>query len=118
VIALQTIANILAKCHTGEYDDSVKSGYGNENDKDEKNNDVHNLLNQLVDGGVLYLLRWSLDDQTESIINVSLVGLRNLLQPTDQEASLDAIFDLYKGHETFCFHPCLQAFNDLKSLYF
>ena len=111
VLALQVISNILAKCHQGDYYEIIKAGtYTNKNepgdDELEKNeNDKHNLLNQLIDRGVLYLLRWSLDDQTESIINVSLNGLKNILQPLDQENILDASFYLLRGHEAQSFYP-------------
>ena len=112
VLALQTIGNILAKCHQGAYHDIVKSGTDkNEEQLDE--NDKHNLLNQLIDGGVLYLLRWSLDDQTESIINASLIGLKNILQPFDQENILDLTFDLYKGQEMPSLYPFSELVDDI-----
>ena len=86
-----------------------------EDENDEKTGiDKHNLLHQLIDGGVLFLLRWSLDDQTESVINASLNGIKNLLQPTDQEAILDSTFDLYKGHEVMSLQPFSNSSSDLK----
>ncbi len=115
VIALQTIGNIIQKCHQGHYYEIIKSGLNTEDENDEKTGiDKHNLLHQLIDGGVLFLLRWSLDDQTESVINASLNGIKNLLQPTDQEAILDSTFDLYKGHEVMSLQPFSNSSSDLK----
>jgi hypothetical protein len=114
VLALQTIGNILAKFHQGAHHDIVKSGSDkNEDQLDREENDNHNLLNQLIDGGVLYLLRWSLDDQTESIINASLTGLKNILQPFDQENILDSTFDLYKGQENPSLYPFSELVDDI-----
>jgi len=121
VLALQVISNILAKCHQGDYYEIIKAGsYTNKNELDdddlEKNeNDKHNLLNQLIDGGILYLLRWSLDDQTESIINVSLNGLKNILQPLDQENMLDVTFDLLRGQEVPSLYPFSELVDDISS---
>lgn len=115
VIALQTVGNIIQKCHQGHYYDIIKSGLNIEDDGEETTGiDKHNLLHQLVDGGVLFLLRWSLDDQTESIINAALNGIKNLVQPVDQEAILDATFDLYKGHEVLSLQPFSNNYSDLK----
>ena len=115
VIALQTLANILGKCHTGVYFEIIKMGSFAQETDQPADEDKHNLLNQLVDGGILFLLRWSLDDQTESIINAALNGLKNLLQPLDQEDLLDVTFDLYKGHEMFALHPFPnEELDDLK----
>ncbi len=116
VLALQTIANILAKCHQGFYHDIIKSGSYLEEEREEEEEEKdkkHNLLNQLIDGGVLYLLRWSLDDQTESIINVALIGLKNILQPIDQENVLDLAFDLYKGQEMPSLFPFSELVDDI-----
>lgn len=112
VIALQTLGNILAKCHSGHYFEIIKSG-SSEDKQETKESDKHNLLNQLIEGGVLFLLRWSLDDQTESIINASLSAIKNLLHPIEQEEIFDLTFDLYKGHEMICLQP--SNFSDLKS---
>lgn len=114
VIALQTLANIIAKCHQGYYEGLIRAERANPTqnaDDDEKENDQNNLLNQLVEGGVLFLLRWNLDDQTESIINVSLEAIKNLLQPAEQEATLDWAFDLPAGVNQLCLHPFSSFFQ-------
>ena len=67
VLALQTLANIIKKCHLGEYYDKIKSGAKSE---EEELDDKDNLLNQLIDGGVLFLLRWCLGN------NLNLLTLK------------------------------------------
>lgn len=112
VLALQTLANILRKCQLGEYHDTIRSG---EEENEPKENDKNNLLNQLIEGGILFLLRWSLDDQTESIINASLTAIKNLLEPNEQENSFDFYFDLNQGNQVPCLHPFSSIFADKKS---
>ena len=105
----------MSKCHEGHYYQIVKAGVPDESQEDEiqeGSDDKNNLLNQLIEGGILFLLRCALDDQTESVINVSLQGLKNLLQPPEQETNLDLTFDWHKGHEMPCLHPFSKAFND------
>jgi hypothetical protein len=58
------------------------------------------------------LLRWNLDDQTESVINACLIGIKNLLQPAEQESNLDYTFDWFKGHEVVCLHPFSSVFSE------
>lgn len=111
VLALQTLGNILKKCHSGDYNEVIKSG---EEPDDTSENDKNNLLNQLIEGGVLFLLRLSLDDQTESIINASLNAIANLVQPECQEDTFDYMFDLHKGYETPCLHPFSAMFEQKK----
>ena len=82
---------------------------------DEYANSKHNLLNQLVDGGVLFLLRVSLDDQTESIINASLHALANLVQPGGQENALDLTYDLNSTVQMPSLHPFSSIFEQEKS---
>ena len=109
VVALQTIGNILKKCHYGDYHEIIKS---DEDSQDQElENDKNNLLNQLVEGGIVFLLRWNLDNQTESILIASLEAINNLLHHTNQEDVLDYFFDLYDGHETPCLHPFASIFS-------
>ncbi|RNA07214.1 RNA polymerase II-associated 1 [Brachionus plicatilis] len=110
VLALQTLGNILKRCHFGDYHEVIKSA----DDTQEQENDQNNLLNQLVEGGILFLLRWNLDDQTESIIIASLEAIDNLLHHAEQEDVLDYTFDLYDGHESPCLHPFSSIFADNK----
>lgn len=114
---MQTIGNILAQCHKGTYHEIIKSSNpddltADDDETDEYRNDRNNLLNQLVDGGVLFLLRVSLDDQTESIINASLNGIRNLIQPVGQEDLLDYAFDTNAIIEMPSLHPFSKIFYE------
>ncbi len=113
-LALETLSNILKKCHLGAYADSIKSAENKDEDgeEDECKNDKNNLLNQLIDGGILFLLRISLDDQTESIINISLNALKNLIQPVDQEDYLDFLFDTNHTVQTVSLFPFSSFFSE------
>jgi hypothetical protein len=121
VLAIQTIGNILAKCHAGVYQDIIKSGGAQSSNADESEeldeyqNSKNNLLNQLVDGGVLFLLRVSLDDQTESIINAALTALNNLVQPSGQEDKLDLMYDMNQSIVMPSLHPFSAIFDEEKS---
>jgi hypothetical protein len=110
--------NILGKCHTGAYHDVIRSGATRDDEDDESNglldeykNSRDNLLNQLVDGGVLFLLRVNLDDQTESVINASLSALANLIQPGSQETALDLQYDLNSRVDMPSLHPFSSIFD-------
>jgi hypothetical protein len=124
VIALQTLANVIANCQLGLYHGVIRaatinteSNKINVEENIDDSEDQNNLLNQLVDGGVLFLLRWNLDESTESIINASLNAIRNLLQPPEQEETFDRVYDLYKGCELTCLHS-FSAYFDEKRLPF
>lgn len=109
VLALQTLGNILTRCHEGAYCDEIKSS--NDTEEDDLD-DSNNLLNQLVDGGLVFLLRWSLDDSTESIVSASLGAIRCLLQPPGQEDALDRRFDRDRAPISFSLHPFGVYFSD------
>ena len=94
----------------------VKAGLNEQDEIEEiEQDDKNNLLNQLVEGGILFLLRCNLDDQTESIINASLQSITNLLQPPQQETHLDLIFEWHKGHEMISLHPFSKSFDEDES---
>lgn len=118
VIALQTLANILTKCHQGYYNEIIKADSKSDGVDPETLDDENNLLNQLIDGGLLFLLRWNLDDQTESIINVCLEALKNLLQSNYQETYLDRSFDWDRGSQMSSLHPFSSFFSDVNSIRF
>lgn len=105
VLALQTLANIVTRCHEGVYADEIKSGNSAIKDDESRLDDSDNLIHQMIDGGLLFLLRWSLDDQTESILVAALDGIRALVQPPGQEEALDWHTDFHASPVCFSLHP-------------
>lgn len=113
VLALQTLSNIVTRCHEGVFCDEIKSAGPHHAPT---HDDPNNLLNQLIDGGVLFIFRWSLDDQTESIISAALDGIRALLQPASQEDALDHNFDCDRSPGVHSLHPFSSSFDDRPGL--
>ncbi len=100
-LAIQTLSNIIEKAQCGEYHLQLKDP----------------LLSQLIDNGIIFILRFSLDSQIEAIINVSLNAFSNLLQPSNQEAYLDRLFNMHSGHLCSSLYPSINLSNDdLKQL--
>ena len=89
LIALKTISNIIKNCHLNVYTNQLKEP----------------LLPQLIDSGIIFLLRWCLDDQSESIISVCLEAFLHLLQPSNQESYLDKLTYAYNGHLNSSLYP-------------
>ena len=112
-LAIQTLANVVSKCHQGAYTDQIKSA-GETATKDQIDDET-NRLSQLIDGGLLLLVSLSLDEQTESIISASLSALKCLLQPTGQEEAFDRQFDLDPFVRVDSLHPFSSFFAELDS---
>uniref|UniRef100_A0A671N8Y1 RNA polymerase II-associated protein 1-like n=1 Tax=Sinocyclocheilus anshuiensis TaxID=1608454 RepID=A0A671N8Y1_9TELE len=68
-LAVSTLANVLAKARAGEYISSLKGS----------------VLSSLLDAGVLFLLRFSLDDTVEGVMSAAVHALRALLVSSDDE---------------------------------
>ncbi|XP_070576355.1 RNA polymerase II-associated protein 1-like [Ptychodera flava] len=67
------------------------------------------LIPRLIDAGLVFILRWSLDDSSEAGIAAAVDGFKSLLvQPADEEC-LDKVFPWYRGHEM---HPMVPTEND------
>nr|CAD7433477.1 unnamed protein product [Timema monikensis] len=82
VLALNTIANIVDKVKCGFYDECLQSP----------------LLDQLMASDVFLLLRFSLDDNTETQVTATLVALRSLLCNQPDEDCLDRLLGCCRGH--------------------
>lgn len=81
-LALQTLSCILQKIRRGELDALVQSP----------------VLPALIDAGVMFLLRWALDDTVEMAVSATLSALCNLLVCEADETSLDRVFSWHQGH--------------------
>ncbi|XP_014663760.1 PREDICTED: RNA polymerase II-associated protein 1-like [Priapulus caudatus] len=84
VIALQTITKVLNLAHCGMYD-----GYLSQP-----------VIPQLLDAGLIFLLRFSLDDPALPVLSASVQALAELLAPPSDEVCLDRVFAWHRGTET------------------
>ncbi|XP_053366569.1 RNA polymerase II-associated protein 1 [Clarias gariepinus] len=92
-LALNTLAHILSKARAGEYSSCMKS----------------NVLASLLDAGLLFLLRFSLDDSVEGVISAAVRGLRALLVSNEDEENLDNMFPWLLGTAAFPLVPQLHT---------
>ncbi|CAF3655986.1 unnamed protein product [Adineta steineri] len=72
VIALQTLSNIIRQAHTGIYDRDLQLP----------------LIPKLIEAGILFLIRWAMDEQIESVYMVAIECLANLIAPRKDEEIL------------------------------
>ncbi|XP_077968249.1 RNA polymerase II-associated protein 1-like isoform X1 [Styela clava] len=90
VFAMTLVGKILAKAKAGEY---VK-------DTSEP------VLKNLLESGILFLLRWSLDEQSETLLQASVSALHSLLCPSNHTEELSELkFLSNRGCETMKLNP-------------
>ncbi|XP_066540169.1 RNA polymerase II-associated protein 1 [Hoplias malabaricus] len=95
-LALNTLAHILSKASSGEYSSSLKGS----------------VLAPLLDAGLLFLLRFSLDDNVEGVMSAAVNALRALLVSPDDEEIMDNMFPWLLGMATFPLLPSTQEEED------
>ncbi|XP_073683087.1 RNA polymerase II-associated protein 1 [Garra rufa] len=95
-LAVSTLANVLAKACAGEYISSLKGS----------------VLSSLLDAGLLFLLRFSLDDSVEGVMSAAVHALRALLVSSDDEECLDNAFPWLLGMANFPLLPTAQEDED------
>ncbi|KAA8582160.1 hypothetical protein FQN60_008900 [Etheostoma spectabile] len=88
-LALSTLANILSKARSGEYL-SVLQG---------------SVVSTLLDAGLLFLLRFALDDGVEGVITAAVHALKALLVCPEDEECLDCTFSWFRGLASFPLLP-------------
>lgn len=81
-LALQTLSNILNKVRNGELEALVQSP----------------VLPAVIDAGVMFLLRWALDDSVDMVVSATVAALCNLLVCDADDKSLDRVFSWHQGH--------------------
>ncbi|EDO48627.1 predicted protein, partial [Nematostella vectensis] len=89
VLALQTLSRIIAKENAGEFRDTLRSP----------------PLPTLLDAGVLFLLRWALDDSTAAVMAAAIHGLAAVLVYPADEVSADQVCEWYCGLEVPALTP-------------
>ncbi|XP_020569360.1 RNA polymerase II-associated protein 1 isoform X1 [Oryzias latipes] len=91
-LALNTLANILSKARAGEYASALRG----------------TVTSTLLDAGVLFLLRFALDDGVEGVMSAAVHALKALLVSSEDEECMDSTFSWYLGLASFPLLPSSQ----------
>ncbi|RVE57278.1 hypothetical protein OJAV_G00214540 [Oryzias javanicus] len=91
-LALSTLANILSKARAGEYASALKGA----------------VTSTLLDAGLVFLLRFALDDGVEAVMSSAVHALRALLVCSEDEECMDSTFSWYQGLASFPLLPSSQ----------
>ncbi|XP_041809436.1 RNA polymerase II-associated protein 1 [Chelmon rostratus] len=95
-LALSTLANILSKARAGEYLTVLKGS----------------VMSTLLDAGLLFLLRFALDDGVEGVMSAAVHALKALLVCAEDEDCLDCTFSWFRGLASFPLLPSAQEEED------
>ncbi|XP_077395046.1 RNA polymerase II-associated protein 1 isoform X2 [Festucalex cinctus] len=95
-LALSTLRNILSKARAGDYRSTLKGS----------------VLATLLDAGLLFLLRFALDDGVEGVMGAAVHALRALLVCTEDEECLDLTFHWFRGLAAFPLLPSQEEEED------
>ncbi|CAJ1073547.1 RNA polymerase II-associated protein 1 [Xyrichtys novacula] len=95
-LALSSLACILSKARAGEYL-SVLTG---------------SVISTLLDAGLLFLLRFALDDGVKGVMSAAVHALRALLVCAEDEECLDCTFSWFRGLASFPLLPSTQEEED------
>ncbi|XP_076021736.1 RNA polymerase II-associated protein 1 isoform X2 [Genypterus blacodes] len=95
-LALNTLANILSKARAGEYVSVLKGS----------------VMSTLLDAGLLFLLRFALDDKVEGVMSAAAHALKALLVCPEDEECLDCTFSWFRGLASFPMLPSTQEEED------
>ncbi|KAJ3613048.1 hypothetical protein NHX12_019304 [Muraenolepis orangiensis] len=89
-LSLNTLASILAKARAGEYARVLRGS----------------VTTTLLDAGLLFLLRFSVDDNVEGVMSAGVHALRALLVSDQDEEFMDCSFSWLRGLASFPLVPC------------
>ncbi|XP_071354394.1 RNA polymerase II-associated protein 1 [Trachinotus anak] len=95
-LALSTLANILSKARAGEFMSVLKGS----------------VTSTLLDAGLLFLLRFALDDSVEGVMSAAVHALKALLVCAEDEECLDCTFSWFRGLASFPLLPSAQEEED------
>uniref|UniRef100_A0A3Q2W9B4 RNA polymerase II associated protein 1 n=1 Tax=Haplochromis burtoni TaxID=8153 RepID=A0A3Q2W9B4_HAPBU len=95
-LSLSTLANILSKACAGEYVSVLKGS----------------VTSTLLDAGLLFLLRFALDDSVEGVMSAAVHALKALLVCAEDEECLDCTFSWFRGLASFPLLPSAQEEED------
>uniref|UniRef100_A0A3P8UL54 RNA polymerase II associated protein 1 n=1 Tax=Cynoglossus semilaevis TaxID=244447 RepID=A0A3P8UL54_CYNSE len=95
-LALSTLANILSKARAGEYQPVLKGS----------------VTSTLLDAGLIFLLRFAMDDSVEGVMSSAVHTLKALLVCPEDEECLDCTFSWFHGLASFPLLPFAQDEED------
>ncbi|KAM4625484.1 RNA polymerase II-associated protein 1 [Polymixia lowei] len=95
-LALNTLANIVTKARAGEYASVLRGG----------------VTSTLLDAGLLFLVRFALDDGVEGAMSAAVQALRALLVSQEDEECMDSTFSWFRGLASFPMLPSAQEEED------
>ncbi|XP_059209023.1 RNA polymerase II-associated protein 1 isoform X2 [Centropristis striata] len=91
-LALSTLASVISKARAGGYQSVLKGS----------------MLSTLLDAGLLFLLRFALDDGVEGVMSAAVQALKALLVCAEDEECLDCTFSWFRGLASFPLLPSAQ----------
>lgn len=91
-LALNTLANILNKARAGDYASTLRGS----------------VVATLLDAGLLFLLRFSLDDSVGGVMSAAVHALKALLVSSEDEDCVDSSFSWLHGLACFPLLPSAQ----------
>ncbi|MEQ2311659.1 hypothetical protein AMECASPLE_022612, partial [Ameca splendens] len=91
-LALNTLACILTKARAGEHQTILRGS----------------VTSSLLDAGLLFLLRFALDDSIEGVMSAAVHALKALLVCAEDEECLDCTFSWFRGLASFPLLPSAQ----------
>ncbi|XP_068195704.1 RNA polymerase II-associated protein 1 isoform X2 [Antennarius striatus] len=97
-LALSTLANILSQARAGAYLSDLKGS----------------VTSTLLDAGLLFLLRFALDDSVEGVMSAAVHALKTLLVCDSDEECLDCTFSWFRGVASFPLLPSVQEEEDVE----
>ncbi|CAH1790853.1 unnamed protein product [Owenia fusiformis] len=83
LLALQVVARIMQNAKQCEFEKVLQSP----------------IIPSLLDAGIVFLLRWALDDSVESIIGGAVHAIQALLVNSTDERCYDKMWSWYRGYE-------------------
>ncbi|XP_029972706.1 RNA polymerase II-associated protein 1 [Salarias fasciatus] len=95
-LALCTLASVLSKARAGQYRPALTGS----------------VTSSLLDAGLLFLLRFALDDGVEAVMSAAVHALRALLVCAEDEDCLDSTFSWFGGLSSFPLLPSAQEEED------
>ncbi|KAK2152507.1 hypothetical protein LSH36_326g02070 [Paralvinella palmiformis] len=96
-LALNILAKVTRKAREGRFHGCVSAA----------------LVPAMVEGGLVFILRWALDDKTDNTMTAAVNALHALLVIPADELGLDRTLSWYKGHEVPCLCPEPVKVDDL-----
>ncbi|XP_053701075.1 RNA polymerase II-associated protein 1 [Synchiropus splendidus] len=95
-LALTTLASVLSKARAGEYLSLLRGS----------------VTSTLLDAGLLFLLRFALDDAVEGVMSAAVHAVKALLVCEEDEECLDSTFSWFRGLATFPLLPSAEDEED------